>query len=96
MGTTTQDLVSDLQTKPRSFTRDSLIALARNGYYHDFKSELVAPKIQLAIDLMKAGYSDLADQVQQGAYDDEVPTAEQVIRLRSEVGSQVFDVLMRI
>ena len=95
MGTTLKELVSDLQAKPKSTERDYLIILARSGYYHDFQTELAAPKIQLAVDLMKVGYPDLAEKVKQGAYDDEVPTVEQVTQIRKDVGSRVFDLLMR-
>lgn len=47
-----------------------IIYRARAGWYHDFESELVTPKMQLVIDLKQAGLDDLVEKVKLGDYDE--------------------------
>lgn len=46
-----------------------IIALARAGYYDDYKSPLATPIVQLASDLRKAGHNDLAERTIRGEFD---------------------------
>lgn len=94
MGDTRTDLVKDLEQKDASPKRDELIEKARSGRYHDFDSELVAPKVACARDLQEAGYSDLVEKVINGDYDDESPTVEQEEDLRHSLGPTLFDMIM--
>ena len=94
MGTTKKDLLEDLWKKPHSFRRSLLLKRAAAGHYHDFDSELAAPKMQLVEDLRLAGFEDLAQKTIDGGYDDEEPTLEQAEELRREVGADVYDEFM--
>jgi len=94
MGNTKEDLVRDLGSKPPGAARDALIERAKNGTYHDFDSELVAPKIQLAQDLAEVGFADLVQKVIDGDYDDESPSVAQEEELRVSLGASVYDAVM--
>jgi hypothetical protein len=63
-------LIADLMKKPRDAFRDQLIANAHAGLYHDFKTTLATPKVQLVSDLTRYGYRDLARKTIRGEYDD--------------------------
>ena len=71
---TTTVLIEDLvkiQEKDESVDFvDKIIKRAISGYYHDFKSDLAYPKVQLTIDLQALGLGDLAEKCQAGDYDD--------------------------
>jgi hypothetical protein len=60
---------------------NEIVERAKEGYYHDFDSELETPKIQLHKDLLDAGLVDIDKKMQNGDYDDESPTPEQEARL---------------
>ena len=46
-----------------------LIALARAGYYDDFKSPLPLPQVQLIIDAGKHGLTDIVESAQNREWD---------------------------
>lgn len=94
MGTTKKDLVEDLWKKPYSLKRKYIEDRAKAGVYHDYETDLAAPKMTLAQDLTAAGFSDLAEKVRDGAYDDESPSVEQEEALRAEVGGDFYDAVM--
>jgi hypothetical protein len=94
MGTTKKELLEDLWKKPYSLKRVEIEKRAKRGDYHDFDSELAAPKIALVDDLRAAGFEDLAQKTIDGAYDDERPSVEQVEEMRKELGPEVFDQIM--
>jgi hypothetical protein len=82
MGSTTVDLIKDLEEKFRSpdTTHDQVFLInkiskeARNGEFHDFWNEKYpAPKMELRRQLLNANLGDLADKVVNGEYDDEAP-----------------------
>lgn len=63
-------LVADLEAMLQTAGRDELISRAKGYYYDDFKSILNScPKLQLHHDLLKAGYTALADNALDGKYD---------------------------
>jgi hypothetical protein len=62
-------LVEHLREKPITDLRDQLIEDALNLHYDDFGSRLATPKTQLYLDLLAAGYKDLAKNVTEGIYD---------------------------
>ncbi len=68
---TTTTLIKDLE-KCTGIRRqvDIIIDRAKNNEYHDFKSELPAPKIGLFRDLQLIGLDDLAQNVMAGEYDE--------------------------
>lgn len=66
---TTDKLVEDLLRKPPSSLRSELVRNAMMGRYHDFKSTLAAPKVQLVADLQRYGYDDLARRAMRGEYE---------------------------
>jgi hypothetical protein len=94
-GDTKTTLVADLQQKTETPERNVIIELATAGHYHDFDSDLPAPKMQLVADLIEAGYEDLAENVKRGAYDNEAPTLAQREQMRDEVGPELYDALFR-
>jgi len=94
MGSTKKELLEDLRKKPRDIGRDLIMSLASTGHYHDFDTQLLAPKMQLVKDLRAAGFEDLALKTINGAYDDEYPTPEQAEELRKEVGAELYDEVM--
>lgn len=67
---TMTDLPARLQAYNQDGSLDDLILRARTGYYHDFKSPLACPKIQLVNDLMRHGLVQLAQEVKQGKFDE--------------------------
>jgi len=89
MGNTKVDLVRDLKVKmveeyyseEKVEAIDKMISRAQRGYYHDFETELAAPKMQLHKDLLSLGLDELDKKMQQGAYDDESPSPEEAKRL---------------
>ena len=68
-------LIDALLRKPPSAFRAELVKNALLGRYHDFKSTLATPKVQLVADLKRYGFDDLARRAMRGEYDDE-PDAE--------------------
>lgn len=94
MGSTTKELVADLRTKPYSLKREYVLQRALKGVYHDYDSELATPKVTAYMDLLEAGFRDLAEKVKDGAYDDEQPTVEQLEEMRQQLGPKVFDAVM--
>lgn len=70
MGTMDQ-LVEDLLRLPPSSFRDELVKKALAGHYHDYKTTVAMPKVELARDLARYGYRNLARRVIRGDYDDE-------------------------
>lgn len=68
-------LIADLLRKPACSFREELLAKARSGFYHDYKSPEPTPKILLVTDLARYGYRDLARKAARGEYNDE-PDAE--------------------
>jgi len=68
---TMDKLVEDLLRKPQNSLRDEMVRNALLGRYHDFKTTLVTPKVQLYQDLIRYDYRDLATKTMRGDYDDE-------------------------
>ena len=48
---------------------EGMIKKAREGYYDDFKSDLVTPCVQLVNDLTKLGFIGLATRAKNGEFD---------------------------
>lgn len=84
MGTTTVDLVNDLLERESTTNRDEILRLARNGEFHDFKTERVTPKRDLYALLVLAELEDLALRVIEGDYDEE-PDEEDLMALRKHL-----------
>lgn len=71
-------LVTDLKEalKRRNLTPfqrekiEQMIEWAKEGYYHDFESELATPKMQLHIDLSEVGLTAIDKKMIKGDYDD--------------------------
>lgn len=67
-------LISDLKnarTDANKAAVDKLIANAERLQYHDFQTTRPAPKIDLYKDLVAANLIALANNVQEGKYDDD-------------------------
>jgi hypothetical protein len=73
---TMDQLVADLLRKPMDSFREELLANARAGLYHDFKSTHLTPKLLLIGDLERYGYRDLARRAMRGAYADKPDAAD--------------------
>ncbi len=54
----------------------AILDKAREGYYHDYKSPLAAPKVALLLDLEAAGLHELATRVRAGEFDEGPEEAE--------------------
>lgn len=79
--------------KKRSHNLAYVIDRARNGKYHDWESDLDAPKLQLVLDLTACravDVSDVIDRVKDGEWDED-PTPAQLEELRAEIGPEAFD-----
>lgn len=63
------DFWNDLMAKPETPQRAIIEVRAAAKKYHDFESDVAAPKMTLRADLLAAGYKDMADKVIQGDYD---------------------------
>lgn len=83
MGSTTEDLIEDLEkelkysvliTEEQKAKIPAIIQKAKEGYYHDFQTPIATPKIQLHQDLLDAGLENLDKKMQNGDYDDESPS----------------------
>lgn len=48
-----------------------MIAKAKEGYYHDFKSKITTPKLQLIKDLQVVGLDSIANLVMEGEFDED-------------------------
>lgn len=48
---------------------NSVVEKARAGYWSDFKTPLVAPKMELVAMLTTDGHNDLAERVKTGEFD---------------------------
>jgi hypothetical protein len=95
MGNTKVDLVRDLKELiPQSGERDALIAAAERGEFHDFDSDLAAPKLELLKFLTQAGMDAIVEKLKDGAYDDEPPTYDQQMEMRQELGPRMYDAMM--
>lgn len=68
-------LLAALHALPRSSGRDALIARAKKGEFHDFKTTELHPKERLAAALVKLRAGELAELVRGGAFAD-LPDAE--------------------
>lgn len=93
-GNTKETLVADLLEQPQSNWRDQLIALAREGRFHDYDSDVTNPKGLLIDMLARFGFPHLAGKTRDGGYDDEHPTIEQAEQLRADVGPERYDSLI--
>ena len=78
MASTTKELAEKLQeiwvTETDAVKRDDLktmIEKAQAGYYHDFKSPIAFPKMKLTKDLYRLDLQTLAQEVQEGLYDED-------------------------
>lgn len=66
--TSTKKLVAELE-KCNLQGIDKIIDRAKKNYYHDYKSSLTAPQVQLYEDLMQIGAVEIANKVMQGEFD---------------------------
>jgi hypothetical protein len=66
-------LVAELEKLPQSPRIARLVANARGGLYHDFRTPLATPKMQLRADLLACGLGALAARVVDGDFDDPPP-----------------------
>lgn len=46
-----------------------IIKRCRNGYYHDFATKIAAPKMEMHVDLLEAGLTDVDNRMQDGEFD---------------------------
>src|SRR5688572_12714398 len=98
MASTRTDLVALLVAKQKALPKRShnlayVIERARAGKYHDWESDLDAPKLQLLADLQSCKRVDLADivaMVKDGEFDED-PTPAQLEELRAEIGPEQYD-----
>ena len=93
MGSTKIELVQDLENTAIGNEQHSkvraIIEKAESGYYHDFDTPIATPKIQLHTDLLDAGLVEIDKKMQDGDYDDELPTPEQEKRMLTDLASDV-------
>lgn len=64
-----EDERDNLMSSQRKREYDVIIRRCRDGSYHDFKSELATPKMQMIADLREAGLDQEAQRVMNGDYD---------------------------
>jgi hypothetical protein len=75
MASTTKELVEILTERNTHGKYDKLIADAKAGKFHDFKSDEATPKTILAHELHKfKDLEDLADRVMEGEFDEDLNT----------------------
>lgn len=96
MGSTKIDLVKDLNEKAfktvdpkKGYAIKIMAQRAAMGYYHDFESELAYPKIQLHLDLLEFGFTDLDTKLQKGEYDNESPSSEADRKLEAMIHEEI-------
>lgn len=97
MGNTIVDLPRDLiqphkesADKPaRQLKIKTIIEKAKRGVYHDFKSDLATPKMQLHFDLLDADLVEIDQKMQAGDYDDEPPTEEESRELMEALAKDI-------
>jgi len=101
MASTRVELVAMLREKQKALPKRSgslsyVIDRALRGKYHDWDSDLDAPKVTLVKDLEACVRVDLRDVialVKAGEFDED-PTPEQLEQLREELGDEEFDKLL--
>lgn len=69
-------LLKDLNEKPESPFKNFIIQNLKNGKYGDFTDDDGFGTITLANHLKQAGYSDLTNNVYNGAYDHKGPISD--------------------
>jgi hypothetical protein len=62
----------------------AIVAAARDGRYHDFKSRHPTPKVLLCEHLAAAGLPDLAERVKEGEFDEDKWEADEWLASDSE------------
>ena len=60
---------SDLDKKPDTDARDTIMKRAHSKDYHDFESQFCFPKVELVGNLRQAGYNDMINKLLHGDYD---------------------------
>jgi hypothetical protein len=95
-GNTKETLVADILERPQSEDRDQIIAMAREGKFHDYEAEVPTPKALLIDILSRFGYPDLAGKARDGGYNDEHQTLEQAEELRRDIGPDVHDAFLGV
>lgn len=90
-GNTKETLVADLLERPQTEYRDQIITMAREGKFHDYESDVAAPKAVLIEILSRFGFPDLAGKARDGGYDDEHASVVQAEEIRASVGAEVYD-----
>ncbi|MBP5971541.1 hypothetical protein HW132_02005 [Brasilonema sp. CT11] len=68
MDVSTQKLLQALEAK-NDPKLAPIITRAKANYYHDYKSDLMAPIVTLVADLRGAGHEDLAQRAVDGEFD---------------------------
>ena len=59
----------DLNLQPESANKKRISKNAENMIYHDYESPLALPKVLLHLDLLEAGYAEMAGKLKRGDYD---------------------------
>jgi hypothetical protein len=96
MKDTRTDLVTELEAmlpsagSVKASKLRAIIAEAKAGQYHDFKSRHAGPKHVLVVDLQDASCNVLAARVMAGEYD-EKPDKEDKAAMREEIGPELAD-----
>ena len=69
--TTNEDLVKILHERNTGRQYDALIKLAARNHYHDYKSDVAAPKMELVEDLSNfPELNDISQMVMRGEFDE--------------------------
>lgn len=96
-----EDIVATLYMGKREYSEaqikraDEIVERAKTGYYHDFDSELPAPKMQLHADLLEAGLVEIDQKMQNGDYDDEHATPEQEEEMLEQLKGSPLEKMFR-
>ena len=97
-GSTKVELVADLEEalthiKVPKIANEvfRMIIKAKNGYYHDFDSQLATPKMVLHNDLLALGLVEIDKKMQNGDYDNEAPTKEQEKELFDTLKDEILN-----
>ena len=90
---TTEKLATALEAlEPQSEALREMIKKARQGYYDDFKSELMFPLQQLAHDVKAAGHPEFVARVIDGEFD--APLWESEAWIKSDEGQDIIGLFL--
>lgn len=63
-----EEFIIDLAKKENKKENEKILERANNKDYHDFESECILPKGEMAKDLRQAGYLDMLNKLLHGSY----------------------------